>query len=555
MQPLMKNRFATRNQARIAGPMLRGLVGIVCSLLAPAASAATPCNAPPALKARQAARPSAQAYVDTGNWFADQKLFSCAVDDFAQAAKLQPQSASIAYLWGLSLYSAGHDEAALVPLHRAAKLDPSDIRPHLALGAALDRLKRPSDAEVEWRAALAIDADSSTALDSLTQDLIARKDYASVVALLEKPVTNGERSPQQNLNLGLAYVGQARLGDAARVLREALNTAPDSLQIADELALVLMLLGREHEAYAVFDLALQKHPDDRPTQVLYLRAMVSSHSEKAAQYAQQLLAAMPGNWEILYLNGVLASNDGNLQQARAYFERSIALHADYGPAHTALGNTLSSLGDLRGAKEQLERGIALGDDPPDSEYALARILRSLGETGEAQKRLLRYQQMKNAQTGVTQAAGKAESADQAMAAGNFTQAAATYRDAIASDPDEPLLHYKLSKALDRLHDDAGEEAELQQAIRLDPNLAEAQNQLGYLAARGGDPARAETFFRAAVQASPSYVVAWVNLAATLASEEKWTEAKQAVDRALTIDPDNAAARQLNQAVMARQSGP
>jgi Tfp pilus assembly protein PilF len=79
--------------------------------------------------------------------------------------------------------------------------------------------------------------------------------------------------------------------------------------------------------------------------------------------------------------------------------------------------------------------------------------------------------------------------------------------------------------------------------------------MGYLAARGGDPARAEAFFRAAVQASPSYVVAWINLAATLASEEKWTEAKQAVDRALTIDPDNAAARQLNQAVMAQQSGP
>jgi tetratricopeptide (TPR) repeat protein len=551
----MKNRFGAENQARIgADPLLCGLVILGCLFL-PAASVAAPCNPPPALKTRLAARPSAQAYVDTGNWFADQKLFPCAADNFAQAAKLDPQSSSIAYLWGLSLYSAGHDEAALVPLHSAAKLDPSDIRPHLALGAALDRLQRPGDAEVEWRAALAIDADSSPALDSLTQDLIAQKDYASVVALLDKPVASGERSPQQNLNLGLAYVGQARLDDAARVLREALNTAPDSLQIADELALVLMLLGREHEAYAVFDLALEKHPDDRPTQVLYLRAMVSSHSEKAPQYAQQLLAAMPGNSEVLYLNGVLASNDGNLQQARTFFERSIAVHPDYGPAHTALGNTLSSQGDLRGAKDQLEKGIAQGDDPPESEYALARILRSLGETGEAQKRLLRYQQLKNAQTGVTQAAGKAESADQAMAAGNFTQAAGTYRDAIASDPDEPLLHYKLSKALDRLHDDAGEEAELQQAIRLDPNLAEAQNQLGYLAARGGDPARAETFFRAAVQASPSYVVAWVNLAATLASEEKWTEAKQAVDRALTIDPDNAAARQLNQAVMARQSSP
>jgi tetratricopeptide (TPR) repeat protein len=500
-------------------------------------------------------RPSAQAYVDAGNWFAAQKLFACATDDFASAARLAPQSASIAYLWGLSLNSAGHEAAALGPLQRAAKLDPSDIRPHLALGAALDRLKRTSDAEVEWRAALAIDADSTTAFDSLSQDLIGEKDYASVIALLEKPVTSGERSPLQSLNLGLAYVGEARLDDAARVLREALNTAPDSLQIADELALVLMLLGRDHEAYAVFDLALQKHPDDRPTQLLYLRTLVSSHSEKAPQYARQLLAAIPGNWEVLYLNGVLAASDGDFQQARTWFEHSIALHPEYALSHTALGNTLSSLGDLRGAKEQLEKGIALGDDQPDSEYALARVLRGLGETDEAQKRLLIYRQLKNAQTGITQAAGKAESADQAMAAGNFAQAAALYRDAIASDPDEPLLHYKLSRALDQLHDDSGEQAELEQAIRLNPSLAEAQNQMGYLAARSDDSARAETFFRAAVKASPSYVVAWVNLAATLASEAKWVEAKQTVDHALAIDPDNAAARRLNEAIAASHANP
>ena len=122
----MKNRFGPGNQARIgAGLRMYGLVGILAGLLPSAASAATPCNAPPALKARLAARPSAQAYVDTGNWFADHKLFSCAADDFSRAAKLDPQSSSVAYLWGLSLYSAGHDEAALVPLRRAAKLDPA----------------------------------------------------------------------------------------------------------------------------------------------------------------------------------------------------------------------------------------------------------------------------------------------------------------------------------------------------------------------------------------------------------------------------------------------
>jgi Tfp pilus assembly protein PilF len=86
---------------------------------------------------------------------------------------------------------------------------------------------------------------------------------------------------------------------------------------------------------------------------------------------------------------------------------------------------------------------------------------------------------------------------------------------------------------------------------LNPKLAEAQNQRGFVAARSGDTQQAEAHFRAAIQASPSYVVAWINLAATLASEAKWREAKTAVDRALAIDPGNAGARELEKAIASR----
>jgi tetratricopeptide (TPR) repeat protein len=115
--------------------------------------------------------------------------------------------------------------------------------------------------------------------------------------------------------------------------------------------------------------------------------------------------------------------------------------------------------------------------------------------------------------------------------------------------------YKLSKALHKLNDIDGEKSVLERTIQVNPNLAEAQNELGYLAAHGGDPAQAELYFRAAVRASSSYVAAWVNLAATQASEEKWTEAHEALDHALEIDPDNAEARQLAQAIRDAHPGP
>jgi tetratricopeptide (TPR) repeat protein len=548
--------IALRTVTRVVGRSVRSpdLMGIgLC--VATCALAAGQCSGPPALEARLKANPTAETYANLGNWFADKKQFDCAAAAFASASGLQPQSSSLAYLWGLSLFSAGQDAAAVDPLDKAMRVDPSDIRPHLVLGGALDRLKRTADAEAEWRAALAIDPDSAIALDSLSQDLIDAKDYASVVALLDKSGKERIRTPVQSLNLGIAYAGRVELDKAVNVLREGMNNNPDSLPIANELAVLLMLVGRDDQAYAVFDLALARHPDDEPTQILYLHTLVSSHSDKATELAHKLLAAHPDQWEVLYLNAVLESRDGDLAAARAHLERSVALNPTSSQAHHEFGSVLSSLGELPAAREHLEKAIDLGDNQPEVEYDLAQVLKRLGETAQAKEKLDIYQKLKSAQSQRTQAAGKAEVGDEAMKTGDTAKAVTLYKEALESNLDEPLLYYKLSSALDKSGDIDGERAALQRAIQLNPNLAEAQIQMGFLSARAGDLAQAEGFFRAAVKASPSHVVAWINLAATLASEAKLDEAKQAVGHALEIDPDNPQARRLSHAISEDHPGP
>ncbi|MGD0546492.1 MAG: tetratricopeptide repeat protein, partial [Terracidiphilus sp.] len=319
------------------------------------------CTAPPALLARVKNQPTAENYSQLGSWFGGRKQFACAADAYSSAVKIEPDSASLNFMLGLSLFSAGQDNKAIAPLLKSARLNSNDVRPHLTLGAALDRLKEIEAAESEWRAALAIDPDSESALDGLSQDLLAAKDYNSVIALLGKPSGVRVRSPLQSLNLGSAYAAEARLDEAAAVLREGLNTAPDSLQIADQLGLVLMLMARVEEAYAVFDLALEKHPRDQHTQLLYLRVLVTSHSDKAPQLAHKVLEAYPDNWDALYLNAVLEDRDGDDQQARTHLNRSVARNPNDSQSQEELGSVLAKLGDLPGAKEHLEKAIALGD--------------------------------------------------------------------------------------------------------------------------------------------------------------------------------------------------
>ena len=104
-------------------------------------------------------------------------------------------------------------------------------------------------------------------------------------------------------------------------------------------------------------------------------------------------------------------------------------------------------------------------------------------------------------------------------------------------------------ALDKAGDLAGERSALEQAVKIDPTFAVAQNELGYLLSRQGSAASnaaAEGHFRLAVKAAPEFTVAWINLAATLGAEAHYAEAQDAVATALRLDPKNADALQLNQ---------
>jgi len=481
----------------------------VCAVCA--TSWGLPCR-PPASLTKE--RLSAQDEARLGNWYEEHRQFACAAQAFAQAARLEP----------------------------------TDIRIHLALGAVLEKMKKSAEAEKEWRAAVAIDASNTQAAENLSQGLIAEKDYAAAVALLDKPARSNARSPLENLNLGLALAAIGRTMDAARVLGDGLKAEPESLPIAKELALVLMLLNHNQEACDLLQRTAEKHPEDESTQVLYLRFLVTSKADEGANQAKKLLASYPKNWEVQYLNGVLAEREAQPQEARAFLERATAMNPGYTPAHNALGNVLARLGDLRGAKGELERAIALGDPSPEVHYYLARVLQKMGDTEDANNEMRVSQQLRKELSGRTLAAGKTEWGDQAMKDGEYAQAAAHYREAVESDPQDATLHYKLSRALGRTHDAKGERAELLDAIALDPKLAEAQNQLGFLAVRGGDAGQAESYFRAAVRASDSYVVAWVNLAATLASEARWDEAEEAVKHALALDAENTEARRLSEAI-------
>ncbi len=343
---------------------------------------ASPCMPPESMKASLLNNPTADVYTNLGVWFAEQKQYDCAADAFASSLHMDPDqkdAGNVAFMFGSSLYLSGDTKGAIAALLEAERRNLRNIKLHLMFAAAYDQLSLTGSAESEWRAALAFDWESSYALDGLSSDLIVDNNYAATIELLGNPMVSGQRTPVQSLNLGLAYAKTAKPEEAAKVLRDGLNTSPDSLPLANELANVLVELDRSQEAATVLDLALDQHPGDSDTSIHYLQTIIAIDSGKAREVGHRLLLAAPTSWKLLYMNGILEMQDGKLQQARDHLEQSVTLNPDFALSHDALGVTLAQLNDMRGAKEQLEKAIALGDNDAEVKDILSKVLLNLGE--------------------------------------------------------------------------------------------------------------------------------------------------------------------------------
>ncbi len=280
--------------------------------------------------------------------------------------------------------------------------------------------------------------------------------------------------------------------------------------------------------YVVAERTARLHPSNFEAQKIYLRVLVlNGDFVQARPLARKLLAARPRDFDFLYFSGILENEGGEFAAARTHLEAAVALDPNYYNAHYNLGLVLASLKDFSAAKEHLEKAIALGATEPQVHFKLSTVLRALGENDRAQEQLNLYQQLNQAKINRTLAASKAAEAAKEQANGNLQKAVGLYREASEATPDDAALAYKLALALDAMHDIAAERTALEQAVKIDPGFALAQNQFGYLASRSGDSAGAEEHFRLAVRAAPAYTQAWISLAATLAMESRLSEAQEA----------------------------
>jgi tetratricopeptide (TPR) repeat protein len=531
-------------------------VFLLAACLGCAGSAYAACTGPQALVAQLRAHPTADNAVTLGSWYASHQQFDCAIEVFRSGLKHDPKSAQLHYLTGLALVAEKRPDEAQTELEQSARLDPEVLKPHIVLATVYEETGKRAEAEDQWRKALAIDPKSEDALEGLANDLMASQDYSGVVQLLH----DAPRTEKLTIPLARALGLLNYLDESGNVLLEAMKAQPDSLPLAEAMVVVLVKQTKYQEAINLLQYMVKKHPGSEDAEMQLFRLLVlTNHINLARPIGPKLLAARPHDAEVLYLNGIVERSVGDFAQAKTYLEQAVALDPNFFNSRFNLGMVDVFLKDWQGAKENLEKAIALGAPQPEVHFELAKALRGMGDAPGAMQEIQLYQKLKKADDDATQAALSAGQGDRDMDAGKIDEALRHYRDAVQAKPDSAAYHYKLAVALHRSGDTAGEREQLDQAIKIDPKMAGAHNALGFLLSRSGDADGAVQHFREAVDAAPEWPEAWINLAAELAVQGHFEEARQAVAKALQLDPANTQAKELSDQLAhdpaAQQAGP
>ncbi|MGA8742624.1 MAG: tetratricopeptide repeat protein [Terracidiphilus sp.] len=519
-----------------------GFAGFVLAVSGFAPMSHAACNGPAELVAKVKAHPTTDNAVLLGSWYASHKQFECAVATFRAAMKGDPKSAQLHYLTGLAYVDDNRSADALPELQKAVQLDSKVIKPHLVLAFVLDQTGNNREAEEQWRGVLAIDPKSSMALEGLTADLLARKDYQGVILLLQ----DAPRTETLNIQLAQALGRLNMINPAYQVLQQALKASPNSVRLASAMTAVVMKMGRNQEAINLLQHAVDTNPGNQQVQVELFRLLVlTNHITQAQPMGPKMLELRSKDPEVLYLNGIIFRSLGDYPKAKTLLEQAVAIDPNFYNSRYNLGMVLVFLKEWQEAKEQLEKAIELGAHEPQVHFELAKALRGLGDNDRALAEMQTYQRLKKEEEAGMEASNAAIEGDKALEAGKVQEALAHYREAAEGEPDNAQYKYKLSVALHQSGDAEGERAQLEAAVKLDPKFAAAQSELGYLLSRSGDTAGAIDRFKLAVDAAPEWVEAWINLAAQLAIGGQYTDARIAVDNALKLDPENAQARKLS----------
>jgi protein O-GlcNAc transferase len=227
--------------------------------------------------------------------------------------------------------------------------------------------------------------------------------------------------------------------------------------------------------------------------------------DQAITLLRDVIQADARNADARLLLGSILMENGQRAESIAQLGEAVRLLPKSAEAHNALGEAYNAFGETTAARPEFERAVELDPQHAQAQVNLAAIL---VQQGDAQ--------------------GAIPHLDRAIRL-------------FGRRPDAAYPHYLRAGIYSEERDAAKASAELQQAVELRPDFAEAWSDLGEARKNLSDAKGALAAFRRAVALSPEDPVAQARLGAYLLDTGAAHDAVEHLDVAVRLDPKNQSA--------------
>jgi len=256
----------------------------------------------------------------------------------------------------------------------------------------------------------------------------------------------------------------------------------------------------------------------------------------------------PASFDWWYLLGCVQVSAGKREAAIKSLEKALTFQPDYQPGRIKLAEVLLDLGQANRSTETFREVLKTDPDSPLALYGLGRALLAQRNPKEAVKPLDRAVVLYEAFGSAHYSLGMAyrELKEPALAKKHLLLYQ-KYQNQWPPSHDETLKRVSMMKGGAQDHVATGVRRatkrqtgeairEHLEALRKNPNLAQAHVNLIRLYGESGQPAEAEKHYREAVKLNPNLYESHYNFGVLLLGQQRNAEAKEAFQRVLQINP-------------------
>lgn len=310
---------------------------------------------------------AAEAYMKQGD-------FTKAADYLESMAVMEPENANIRTVLGLNRVAGGQTDRAISDFEAAAKLNPSEMRPEMALALTYLGKKQYDQVLTVTRKMISKEPRNPVPYNLQGTALVGKQDIADARKSFGRALDADPKYIPAALNLALLDLRDKNLPSAQKRLQDILALDKNNLEAMMLMSAIARNSGNAGEEKDWLDKAVKANPAVLQPRTALVRYYLQQKDARAAlDAAQAAVTAMPKNPEALDLLGGTQIVSGHTKDAVGTYQNLVKMVPRSPLAYFRLASAQMVIQDNAAAAASFARALELKPDYLEADNALISL--------------------------------------------------------------------------------------------------------------------------------------------------------------------------------------